>query len=923
MKKLKSYVGWLLMAMLGLSTTVTSCQDDFDAPGLNVPQATLTPNTTIAELKSQYWNSADNYIDQVKLTAADEHVVIAGRVISSDASGNIYKSLVIQDATGALAMSINANSLYVDYRVGQEVVIDVTDMYIGKYSTLQQLGYPDYSASYGWQATFMPLEFFKQHIELNGLPEPTKIDTLELSIGDLGNGSDGLMKYQSQLVRFNNVYFEEGGEVSFCTAHKVNTNRTLKDDSGNSIIVRTSGYANFWATRLPAEHGDVVGILSTYKSGSNTVWQLLLRSTDDLLNFGDPTLPKGTETNPYDVSEAIDMVAAGTAKNAWYTGYIVGSLKAGVESVSSADDIIWGADAELNNTLIIGQSAESHSLDDCMLLRLPVESALREYGNLRDVPENYQKQIWVLATPGEEWGMKAFTGNNGTAQEFRIEGVTVPGGEDPIPGGSIPTGDGSEASPYNPTQVVGFGTSVEMAGKWVKGYIVGWVDNSTQNYADENNTKFTTPATVATNVLIATTPDVKDYSKCVVVNLPNTNDIRKNVNLVDNPGNLGKVCAFYGAIRKYFNMPGFRDVTQYVLEGGGGSDPEPPTDPVTSLNVDFEGLSSISSLSGWSTKEVSGNAAWFTQTYSNNTFAACTGYGSNKTPGANGFESWLISPALNVDGMAQKTLSFKSMVGYTGGGTLEVYVLSSADPATATKTKLNATIPSPTGSWGDWTDSGTLSLAGYTGVVYIGWCYSAPTSSGYTTYRIDDVVAGDGTGGGTGGEDPDPTPTPGANSVDFSIFGEKSNNYTSREAEGWKAEWCALAVGGGDNVNSSVYPFLPDASTTALVIDGSKARMGSLTSPTLAGGISKLTFNYGFAFNETKCSFTVNILQGGSVVATDTVTLDSIEKNKVYSYTFNCSVSGDFVIEIKNNAYSQSGSNNKDRVAIWNMSWDN
>lgn len=906
-----------MAAMVGLAS-LSACQDDFDAPGINVPEATLTPNTTIAELKAKYWNSADNYIDQVKLTDADEHVIISGRVISSDASGNIYKSLVIQDATGALAMSINANSLYVQYRVGQEVVIDVTDMYIGKYSTLQQLGYPDYSASYGWQATFMPLEFFKEHIQLNGLPEPTKIDTLELGLGDLGNGSESLMKYQSQLVRFNNVYFEEGGEVTFCTAHKVNTNRTLKDDAGNSIIVRTSGYANFWATRVPAEHGDVVGILSTYKSGSNTIWQLLLRSTDDLLNFGDPTLPKGTETNPYDIADAIDMIAAGNAKNAWYTGYIVGSLKAGVETVSSADDIIWGADAELNNNLVIGQSAESNTLDDCMLIQLPQGSALREYGNLRDVPGNYQKQIWVLATPGELWGMKGFTGNTGKANEFRIEDVTVPGGDDPA-GDAIAAGDGAEATPYNPTQVVGFGTDASMTGKWVKGYIVGWVDNSSQNFADEKNCNFSVPATVATNVLIATTPDVKDVSKCVVVNLPNTNDIRKNVNLVDNPQNLGKVCTFYGNIRKYFNIPGVRDVTVYKLEGSSTPD-VPDVDPVTSLNVNFEGVTSISQVTGWTTKEVEGNATWFTSSYNSNTFAACTGYGSTKVPGATGFESWLVSAPLNVDGMTSKTLSFKSMVGYSGSGTLEVYVLSSADPATATKTKLSANIPAPTGSWSDWVESGAISLAGQSGTIYIGWCYKAATSTGYTTYRIDDVVAGE---GGSGGGGDDPTPPSGQNSVNFNIFGGKDNGYKDREADGWKAVWCCIAIGGGDNVNASIYPFLGDANTTAVVIDGSVARQGSLTSPTLSGGISKLSFNYGFAFNESKAAFTVNIRQGDNVVATKTETLETIEKNKVYSFSMDCSVTGDFVIEIKNDAYSQATSNNKDRVAVWNMTWDN
>ncbi|MDE5805281.1 MAG: hypothetical protein K2H58_03325, partial [Paramuribaculum sp.] len=297
MKKLKTYVGLLAAALLA-GMSVTSCQDDFSDPAMNIPVATLQPNTSIAEIKAEFWNDADNYIDTIRLAADDQHRIIAGRVISSDASGNIYKNLSIQDATGALTLSINANSLYVDYRIGQEIVIDLTDMYIGKYSTLQQLGFPDYSAAYGWQATFMPLEFFKQHSQLNGLPEPSKVDTLTVEIGDLGNGNAELQKYQSQLVRLNNVYFEDGGEKSFCDAHKVNTNRTLKDANGNSIIVRTSGYANYWSLKLPAESGDVVGILSTYKSGGNIQWQLLMRSPDDLLNFGDPTLPVGTETNP-------------------------------------------------------------------------------------------------------------------------------------------------------------------------------------------------------------------------------------------------------------------------------------------------------------------------------------------------------------------------------------------------------------------------------------------------------------------------------------------------------------------------------------------------------------------------------------------------------------------------------------------------
>lgn len=738
MKNIKSYIAVLLASV----SVLTSCSDDWDGPGLTTPVSSLEPNMTIAELKEQYWNNADNYIETI---AKDDesHPVISGRVISSDRSGNIYKSLVIQDATGALALSINANSLYVDYRIGQEVRIDLKNMYIGKYSTLQQLGFPDYSAGYGWQATFMPYEFFKEHAQLNGLPDESAVVTHEISLGDLGNSAESLRRYQSQLVRINNVYFEEGGKASFCTAHKENTNRTLKDDNGNSIIVRTSGYANFWSTMIPEGHGDVVGILSTYKSGSSTVWQLLLRSTDDLMNFGNPTLPKGTETNPYDIAEAIEMIAAGTGRNAWYTGYIVGSLKAGVAEVSSNDDILWGADAEVPNTLIIGQTADTKDINQCTLLRLPQDSQLRKYGNLRDVPENYLRQIWILATPGTELGMNALTGNPGTSSTFRIEGVTIPG-EEPAEG--IPAGDGTDASPYNPTQVVGMGTDANVANKWVKGYIVGWVDNSGgQNFADEKNSIFTVPATVATNILLATTPDVKDYSKCCVVNLPNTNDIRKTLNLVDNPGNLGRPVAVKGTIRKYFNIPGVRDLTEINFEGGS-----------------------------------------------------------------------------------------------TGGG---------------------------------------------------------------------DEPGGD-------------TPVTGTTTADLNTLEAKSSYGTYTTTAGWVLTNCAVQSG-GDVDNNPVFKFIGSADTRAACLNGKKSTPGKITSPTLAGGIKSLTFKYGFAFSDTKCKFTINIIQSGTVKATKTVTIDKITKLEAVDFSWtDINVTGDFVMEIVNDCYSGSTSN-KDRVSIWNIAWTN
>lgn len=897
--------------------SMTACQDDFDAPGINVPVATLQPNTTIAELKANFWDDADNYIKELPLTADGQHMVIAGRVISSDASGNIYKNLYIQDETAALTLSINANSLYNDYRVGQEIVIDVTDMYIGKYSTLQQLGYPDYSAAYGWQATFMPFEFFKEHVQLNGLPQPAKVDTLTIDLGQLGNGSAEQQKYQSQLVRINNVKFVDGGEKSFCDGHKINTNRTLKDANGNEIIVRTSGYANYWSMKLPAESGDIVGLLSTYKSSGNLHWQLLMRSPDDLLNFGNPTLPKGTQDNPYDVIEAIGMISSESPVSAWYTGYIVGSLRAGVSEVTSVDDIIFGVDAELSNTLVIGQTPEANSLDDCMLVRLPMESPLQVYGNLLDKPENYKKQIWLLATPGTQLGMSAFTGNSGAATEWRIEGVTVPGGD--TPGGPVAEGDGSEASPYNATQVLAKGKSVNETGKWVSGYIVGYVPDKNLNGA-----LFTVPATNAANVLLATTPDETDYTKCVPVQLPAGN-VRSALNLMDNAGNHKKLCSVYGNLIAYFGVAGVKETSDYKLDGSSTPTPPTPGDAVTSFSENFDAATSFPTPTGFTIAQTSGNASWFIRKADNNNPTNCaevTAYGNGKTPGPDGFVSWLISCPLNVDGMTDKVLTFKTKVGYTGNGTLEVYALSSADPATATKTKLNATIVQPTGSWSDFVESGNVSLAGLSGTVYIGFCYTAASGSSYTTYRVEDVVAG--TPGTGGGEDPVP-PTPpvtGSNTADLGTLENSSSYKTFTTTAGWVATNCAVQSGGAAD-NNPVFTFIgSSADTKAVCLNGKSSAPGSLVSPVLAGGIKKLTFKYGFAFSDKQCKFTVNIKQGGSVVKTQTVDLSTVTKFEVCNFSMDCNVSGEFVIEIVNDCKTGTDKN-VDRVSIWDIAWTN
>ena len=58
MKVLKSlYIGLMSLAMAG---GLASCENDIDAPRFDVPEATKKANTTILDLKTEFWDDATN-----------------------------------------------------------------------------------------------------------------------------------------------------------------------------------------------------------------------------------------------------------------------------------------------------------------------------------------------------------------------------------------------------------------------------------------------------------------------------------------------------------------------------------------------------------------------------------------------------------------------------------------------------------------------------------------------------------------------------------------------------------------------------------------------------------------------------------------------------------------------------------------------
>lgn len=568
MKSIKSFIyGAVALTSLGL----VSCQDDFDDPKMVAPVATNEANITIADFKTQFWSDEINYIwedadgnQQIPAREDGSHYIISGRVCSSDESGNIFKALYIKDETAALPMSVNQYNLYTRYRVGQEVVIDVTGMYIGKYNGLQQLGFPSwYEKGNCWEASFMAPGFFEDHVELNGFPEPALVDTITIKdFSEIGSSSEELIKWQGQIVRFNDCTWASPG-TTICDEYHSSGYTQQLNVKGGTINVRTSGYSKFWNQVLPEEGCDVVGILSYYGTQG---WQLVLNDGEGIMNVGNPTLNKGIKDNPYTVPEAIAIQSEESPESGWVKGYIVGAVAAEVVEVSGNGDIDWtNEDLVLRNTLVIAPDPEVTEISRCLVIELPANSDFRTYGNLVDHPENYKKAIQVSGYFGPYMGTHGILNNHGTVDEFIIEGV------DPSEGsGAAPEGDGSEDSPFNVTQVVGGTASGSEV--WVTGYIVGWVDGMTLS----SGATFNANATSQTNLLIALTSDVTDYTKCVPVQLP-SGSVRTALNLQSNPGNYLKSVQLKGSIETYFGTTGLKTVTEYKLDGGNDN-PAPSGD---------------------------------------------------------------------------------------------------------------------------------------------------------------------------------------------------------------------------------------------------------------------------------------------------------------------------------------------------------
>jgi len=147
-----------------LSVLLTGCKKKNQKEISTTPilPPTHGPVITLDSLKHWYYmNCGPN--DTLRIT---NDFTIEGIVVSNDKSGNIYKTLYIQDSTGGITLLLDQVNLFNLFPPGHKVFVKCKDLYFGTDGSFIKLG----SLFYG-HVGMIPSDKIQSHVYPDGLPD--------------------------------------------------------------------------------------------------------------------------------------------------------------------------------------------------------------------------------------------------------------------------------------------------------------------------------------------------------------------------------------------------------------------------------------------------------------------------------------------------------------------------------------------------------------------------------------------------------------------------------------------------------------------------------------------------------------------------------------------------------------------------------
>ncbi len=262
---MKKIYNIILIAALTLFSA--SCTKTFDEPDEFVP-VNMEPTHTIAQLKAMRIGGS---------TEVSGNVIVSGKVVSSDAEGNFYRTFFIQDETGGIEIKIGKTNLQSYYKEGQTIVVKARHLTLGSYGGMVSLGERSLESKY--ENGYIDTDLRINETIFRGSLGP-KVTPLEITdqsqITDSRLGTLVTLK-NAKLIKRNMATWAQKASG---TVEAVYGEHTFQIGT-KSVLVRTSGYAKFASEPAPSLNtiADVTGILTKY----NTTYQLVLNSLDGVV----------------------------------------------------------------------------------------------------------------------------------------------------------------------------------------------------------------------------------------------------------------------------------------------------------------------------------------------------------------------------------------------------------------------------------------------------------------------------------------------------------------------------------------------------------------------------------------------------------------------------------------------------------------
>ena len=180
------------------------------------PSIKETNVITISELKNNYANVIASQTDPYK--QVENNIQIKGRITGNDIQGNIYNSICLEDATGGILINIAQGGLFGYLPVGQEIIVNLKDLFGGSYGQQAAIGTPFTNGKGQTSVSRMNRYLWNEHFNYAGSVDVSKVQPEVFDVSKISD-AEYLRTHSGRLMTIKGVKFKGAdGKKVFATA---------------------------------------------------------------------------------------------------------------------------------------------------------------------------------------------------------------------------------------------------------------------------------------------------------------------------------------------------------------------------------------------------------------------------------------------------------------------------------------------------------------------------------------------------------------------------------------------------------------------------------------------------------------------------------------------------------------------------------